>query len=75
MTKTKTIAQPMSRTTADLEIALQTAGFFKGLWINATLATRASGSTMLMVNDVAETGREATKYAKAVIATEIPKLV
>lgn len=65
----------VSKTTADLRAALATAGFFKGLWISATLATRASGTIMLAANDVAELASDATAYGKAVIKAEIPKLV
>ena len=61
-------------TTRDLEQDLQTAGFFRSLWISATVGARASANIMLAGNDVATLARTSTTYGKAVIEKELKEL-
>ncbi len=61
-------------TTQDLEQKLQTSGFFRSLWITATVGARASANIMLAGNDMADLARESTSYGKAVLEKELKEL-
>ncbi len=64
----------VNTTTQDLEKDLQTSGFFRSLWITATVGARASANVMLAGNDVAELARKSTSYGAAVLEKEIKEL-
>ncbi len=61
-------------TTKDLEDNLQTSGFFRSLWITATVGARASANIMLAGNDVATLARTSTSYGTAVLEKELKEL-
>ncbi len=64
----------VNSTTQDLEQKLQTSGFFRSLWITATIGSRATANIMLAGNDVASLARESTSYGKAVLEKELKEL-
>lgn len=61
-------------TTKDLEQHLQTSGFFKSLWITATVGARATANIMLAGNDVATLARDSAAYGSAALSRELKEL-
>ena len=61
-------------TTQDLEQDLQSAGFFRSLWITAMVGARASANIMLTGNDIANLARKSTSYGTAVLEKELQAL-